>query len=90
MAQLSNSIITLCDIKKATTIGGCATMFGRPVRFDEVTELFSVRDVIMVIEGTSPENAQKKLERLVKNKRIVVSEGATKEYSYFKDANHYR
>lgn len=90
MAQLSNSIITLCDIKKATTIGGRATMFGRPVRFDEVTELFSVRDVIMVIEGTSPENAQKKLERLVKNKRIVVSEGATKEYSYFKDANHYR
>ena len=80
----TGSLSALCEFKKSD-VG--ATLMGRSIRFDEASGLLSVKDVIEVIEDTSPEAAQKKLYRLIDDN--VVSEGTIAEFKKFKSGGKY-
>jgi len=55
---------------------------GRSIRFDEASGLLSVKDVIEVIEGISPEAAKRKMQRFIENN--TISEGANTCFEKFK------
>ena len=84
VAERATSLAAYCEFKKSTT---GATIFGKNIRYDEATGMFSVKDFIMIIEGEGlTSNAAKlRIHRLKEEKHIVVSEDATTGYAIFKD-----
>jgi hypothetical protein len=75
----TGSLSALCEFKKSD-VG--ATLMGRSIRFDEASGLLSVKDVIEVIEGISPEAAKRKMQRFIENN--TISEGAITGFEKFK------
>jgi len=85
MDQASTSIAALCEFKKSSSAVSGATLFDRPIRFDEATGLISVKDFIVVIEGVTSHAATMRIRRLKEKKEIVISEGATTGFMNFID-----
>ena len=85
MDQANTSIAALCEFKKSSSAVSGATLFDRPIRFDEATGLISVKDFIMVIEGVTTKAAARRLDRLKEDSTIIVSEDATTGYAFLRD-----
>ena len=87
IAERATSLAAYCMFRKSTT---GATIFGKKIRYDEATGMFSVKDAIRIIEGEGLTSAAaiKRIQYYKNEKYIVVSEDATTGYANFKDENN--